>query len=78
MVITGPLMAERVPIEPATMPGRYVVQWDKEGLETAGLVKIDMLGLRMLSLIAEAVRDRRAGAESAYSRRPSMTRPSTR
>ena len=49
-------MAERVPVEPATMPERYVVQWDKEGLETAGLVKIDILGLRMLSLIAEAVR----------------------
>jgi error-prone DNA polymerase len=55
MVITGPAITERVPVEPATMPGRYVVQWDKEGLETAGLVKIDILGLRMLSLIAEAV-----------------------
>ncbi len=55
MVITGAEMAARVPVEPATMPGRVVVQWDKEGLETAGLVKIDILGLRMLSLIAEAV-----------------------
>ena len=55
MVITGTEMAARVPVEPATMPGRVVVQWDKEGLETAGLVKIDILGLRMLSLIAEAV-----------------------
>ena len=59
MVITGPPLAERVPTEPATMPGRVVVQWDKEGLETAGLVKIDILGLRMLSAIAEAVRDYR-------------------
>src|SRR5690606_30517014 len=33
---------------------RYVVQWDKDALEDAGLVKIDILGLRMLSLIAEA------------------------
>ncbi len=56
MVITGPLITERVPVEPATMPGRYVVQWDKEGLEASGLVKIDILGLRMLSVIAETVR----------------------
>ena len=55
MVITGPPLAERVPTEPATMPGRVVVQWDKEALETVGLVKIDLLGLRMLSAISEAV-----------------------
>ncbi|MCP4248651.1 MAG: error-prone DNA polymerase, partial [bacterium] len=54
MVITGSPLTERVPTEPATMPGRVVVQWDKESLETAGLVKIDLLGLRMLSAIAEA------------------------
>ncbi|NDJ75763.1 MAG: DNA polymerase III subunit alpha, partial [Chloroflexi bacterium] len=56
MVITGTPITRRVPVEPATLPDRYVVQWDKTGLETAGLVKIDILGLRMLSLIAEAVR----------------------
>jgi error-prone DNA polymerase len=55
MVITGPPLAERLPTEPATMPGRVVVQWDKEALEDAGLVKIDLLGLRMLSAVAEAV-----------------------
>ena len=60
MIITGVAMAGRVPVEPATMPDRYVVQWDKEGLETAGLVKIDILGLRMLSLIAEAAQSIRA------------------
>jgi error-prone DNA polymerase len=54
-VITGPPLAGRVPAEPATMPGRVVVQWDKEALETVGLVKIDLLGLRMLSAVAEAV-----------------------
>ena len=36
------------------MPGRLVVQWDKDALETAHLIKIDILGLRMLSAIAEA------------------------
>ena len=55
MVITRAPLAERVPIEPARMPGRVVVQWDKDALEAAGLIKIDILGLRMLSAISEAV-----------------------
>lgn len=54
MVVMGAALAERLPTEPATMPERFVVQWDKESLEDAGLVKIDLLGLRMLSLIADA------------------------
>lgn len=54
MVITGPPLSERLPTEPATMPGRVVVQWDKDALEDAGMVKIDILGLRMLSAISEA------------------------
>jgi error-prone DNA polymerase len=37
------------------MPGRTVVQWDKTALEDAGLVKIDLLGLRMLSVISDAL-----------------------
>ena len=48
-------LAEIVPLEPATMPGRTVVQWDKEALEDAGMVKIDVLGLRMLGAVEEAV-----------------------
>ncbi|MBL8147794.1 MAG: DNA polymerase III subunit alpha, partial [Anaerolineae bacterium] len=55
MVVTGPPLNERLPTEPATMPGRFVVQWDKDGLEDAGMVKIDILGLRMLSAISDAV-----------------------
>lgn len=54
MVIAQAPLASRVPTEPATMPGRTVVQWDKEGLEDAGMVKIDMLGLAMLAAIDEA------------------------
>jgi error-prone DNA polymerase len=56
MVLTRAPLAERVPTEPAAMPGRVVVQWDKDALEEIGLVKIDLLGLRMLSAIAEAER----------------------
>ena len=48
-------LAEIVPLEPAAMPGRTVVQWDKEALEDAGMVKIDVLGLRMLGAMEEAV-----------------------
>ena len=55
MIITGAPLMGRAPTEPATMAGRVVVQWDKDALEAAGLVKIDILGLRMLSAITEAV-----------------------
>lgn len=55
MVVTGPPVAARVPVEPTAMAGRTVVQWDKDALETAGLVKIDVLGLRMLSAISTAL-----------------------
>ena len=55
MILTGASLATRVPTEPATMAERTVVQWDKDALETVGLVKIDILGLRILTAIAEAV-----------------------
>lgn len=54
MILTRDPLTCRLPIEPATMPDRVVVQWDKESLEDAGLVKIDLLGLRMLSAVSEA------------------------
>lgn len=56
MVIAKSLMTDVVATEPATMPGRTVVQWDKEGLEDAGIPKIDILGLRMLSAMDEAAK----------------------
>jgi error-prone DNA polymerase len=40
-----------VPIEPATMEGRTVIQWDKQDVEDLGLFKVDLLGLGMLSQI---------------------------
>jgi len=54
MIVMGVPLSSRLPTELATMPDRYVVQWDKDAIEDAGLVKIDILGLRMLSAIAEA------------------------
>jgi error-prone DNA polymerase len=55
MIVTGGPIASLLPVEPATMEKRTVVQFDKEYLESLGIVKIDLLGLRMLSAIADAV-----------------------
>lgn len=54
MLISSCPLTDIVPLEKATMPGRIVCQWDKDGIADAGLIKIDLLGLRMLSLIEEA------------------------
>jgi error-prone DNA polymerase len=56
MVISDGPLADVVPIEPAAMPGRTVIAWDKDDAAAAGLVKIDLLGLGMLTLIAEGIR----------------------
>ena len=47
-------LVELVPLEPARMPGRVVTQWDKDGVQDSGLIKIDLLSLGMLSLVDEA------------------------
>ena len=53
MIVTAQPLARLVPLERATMPGRVVVQWDKDDVADAGLIKIDLLGLRTLSLVTE-------------------------
>jgi len=55
MLVTGEPLIDIVPVEPATMPGRVVVQFDKDDVEDLGLIKMDMLGLRTLSVIAECL-----------------------
>jgi len=55
MLITACPLIDIVPLERATMPGRVVAQWNKDSVEDAGLIKVDLLGLRTLSLIHEAV-----------------------
>ncbi len=47
---------EVVPIEPAAMPGRRVVQWDKDDCADLGIIKIDLLGLGMLEALEETTR----------------------
>ncbi|MCU7554826.1 error-prone DNA polymerase [Alteromonas sp. ASW11-19] len=50
VISSGPLH-ELVPIENASMPERTVIQWDKDDLETLGLLKVDVLALGMLTAI---------------------------
>src|SRR5688572_24499846 len=50
-VISQSLLEELVPIENATMEDRTVIQWDKDDLEDLGLLKVDVLGLGMLSAL---------------------------
>jgi len=54
MVVCGDALTTRVPTEPASMNERYVTQWDKEALEDTGMLKVDILGLRMLSALSES------------------------
>ncbi|MCU0780164.1 MAG: DNA polymerase III subunit alpha, partial [Akkermansiaceae bacterium] len=44
-----------VPLQPATMPGRTIIQWDKEDCEDLGIVKIDLLGLGMLAAMEQTL-----------------------
>lgn len=45
-----------VPVEPARMEGRTIIQWDKYDLDTLGLIKVDVLSLGMLSCLSKALR----------------------
>jgi len=55
-VLSGEPLGDVVPIEPAAMDGRTVIQWDKDDLDLAGLIKIDLLGLGMLTMIQEGLK----------------------
>lgn len=54
-VIARRSLAELVPVENAAMPERTVIQWDKDDLDTLGLLKVDVLALGMLSAIRRAL-----------------------
>jgi error-prone DNA polymerase len=56
MVLTERPIGEVCPIERARMPGRTVLQWDKDGCESMGLVKFDLLGLGMLGALDHMMR----------------------
>jgi error-prone DNA polymerase len=56
MVICQGQLDSVVPLEPATMPGRVVVQWDKEDCADMGIVKVDLLGLGMMAVLEDTIR----------------------
>ncbi len=55
MVICEGQLNTVVPLEPAAMPGRVVVQWDKEDCADLGLIKVDLLGLGMMAALEESI-----------------------
>ena len=55
IVIAAGRLDEVVPIEPARMAGRRIVQWDKEDCADLGIIKIDLLGLGMLAALEETL-----------------------
>src|SRR5258706_9771802 len=54
-VIDDRRLSRLVPVENASMPDRTVIQWDKDDLDALGLLKVDVLGLGMLSCIRRAL-----------------------
>ena len=54
-VLTKDLLCRMVPVENASMPDRTVIEWDKDDLDAAGLLKVDVLALGMLSAIRRAL-----------------------
>jgi error-prone DNA polymerase len=55
MVICAGMLNRVVPIERASMPGRTVVQWDKEDCADLGLIKVDLLGLGMMAVLKDSI-----------------------
>jgi len=55
MVICAGMLNRVVPIERASMPGRTVVQWDKEDCADFGLIKVDLLGLGMMAVLKDTI-----------------------
>jgi len=55
MVIAAGRLDEVVPLEPAAMQGRVVVQWDKDDCADLGIIKVDLLGLGMMAVLEDAI-----------------------
>jgi error-prone DNA polymerase len=55
MVICQGQLDAVVPLENASMPGRVVVQWDKDDCADMGIVKVDLLGLGMMAVLQDAI-----------------------
>jgi error-prone DNA polymerase len=55
MVVSQGELDSVVPLEPASMPGRVVIQWDKDDCADMGIVKVDLLGLGMMAALQDAI-----------------------
>ncbi|GAC1431549.1 MAG: error-prone DNA polymerase [Terriglobales bacterium] len=55
MVICQGQLDSVVPLEPASMPGRVVVQWDKDDCNDLGIIKVDLLGLGMMAVLEDSL-----------------------
>src|SRR3989442_7806305 len=55
MVICQGQLNSVVPLEPAAIPGRVVVQWDKEDCADLGIIKVDLLGLGMMAVLEKTI-----------------------
>jgi error-prone DNA polymerase len=55
MIICQGALSSIVPLENASMPGRVVAQWDKDDCEDLGIIKVDLLGLGMMSVLQDAL-----------------------
>ncbi len=56
MVICQGQLDSVVPLEPASMPGRVVVQWDKDDCADMGIIKVDLLGLGMMAVLEDSLK----------------------
>ncbi len=72
MVICQGELDSVVPLEPATMPGRVVIQWDKDDCAEMGIVKVDLLGLGMMAVLQDAIE--LVNGQAARRCRPSAVR----
>jgi error-prone DNA polymerase len=70
-VVTKRPLCETVPVEPASMPGRTIVQWDKDDLAALDLLKVDLLALGMLTALSRSLK-------LIAKHRPAPSIPSTR
>ena len=55
MVISWKRLDGLVPLEPASMPGRNIIQWDKDDCEQLKIVKVDLLGLGMMAVLRDSI-----------------------
>jgi error-prone DNA polymerase len=71
MVVSQGELDSVVPLEPASMPGRVVIQWDKDDCADMGIVKVDLLGLGMMAVLQDAIELVNTSAKDSESRVPS-------